>query len=207
MAVNLRIGIQHDLASGARGGQIGTWVSAFRQALPNCGFYIEPDYSAQMCADIARGTLDFGVVYTPHPHPDLYFASLGEVQYRLISSFRVRRVDIKPENYIRAAFSPAFDAAHAAIFPEMAGATLSSGQNAAMVGLLTSMGGAGFVLEDSAEALINSGEFFRVRRVDPITQPVYGVVPLRHRTSGMHKRLIQIVKDQITLRRPETPNA
>lgn len=203
MAVNLRIGIQHDLAD--RGGQIGNWVAAFRKALPDCGFYIEPDYSAQMCADIARGTLDFGVVYTPHPHPDLHFASLGEVFYRLISSKRVHRSDIQPDSYIRAAYSPAFDIAHAAMFPHLAGATLSSGQNAAVVGLLSSMGGAAFVLEDSAEAMLASGGFVGVRRVGAITQPVYGVVHLRHRTSGMHKRLIQIVKDQITARKPSEP--
>ncbi len=202
MAVNLRIGIQHDLASGERGGQIGQWVLAFRKALPDCGFYIEPDYSAQMCADIGKGTLDFGVVYTPHPHPDLHFATLGEVQYRLISSARIHRNDIQPESYIRAAYSPAFDMAHGAMFPHLAGATLSSGQNAAIVGLLSSMGGAAFVLEDSAEAMIASGHFVAVRRVAAISQPVYGVVHLRHRTSGMHKRLIQIVKDQITARKP-----
>lgn len=202
MAVNLRIGIQHDLASGERGGQIGQWVSAFRKALPDCGFYIEPDYSAQMCADIARGTLDFGVVYTPHPHPDLHFATLGDVSYRLISSTRIHRNDIRPDSYIRAAYSPAFDAAHAAMFPHLAGAPLASGQNAAVVGLLSSMGGAGFVLEDSADALIANAGFLPVRRVGVISQPVYGVVHLRHRTSGMHKRLIQIVKDQITSRKP-----
>lgn len=202
MAVNLRIGIQHDLASGERGGQIGLWVSAFRKALPDCGFYIEPDYSAQMCADIARGTLDFGVVYTPHPHPDLHFATLGDVSYRLISSTRIHRNDIRPDSYIRAAYSPAFDAAHAAMFPHLAGAPLASGQNAAVVGLLSSMGGAGFVLEDSADALIANAGFLPVRRVGVISQPVYGVVHLRHRTSGMHKRLIQIVKDQITSRKP-----
>lgn len=206
MAVNLRIGIQHDLASGERGGHIGNWVSAFRKALPDCGFYIEPDYSAQMCADIARGILDFGVVYTPHPQPDLHFATLGEVNYRLISATRIHRNDIRPESYIRAAYSPAFDAAHAAMFPHLAGATLSSGQNAAVVGLLSSMGGAAFVLEDSAEALIAGGNFVAVRRVAAISQPVYGVVHLRHRTSGMHKRLIQIVKDQINARKPTEPN-
>jgi thiol-disulfide isomerase/thioredoxin len=67
-----------------------------------------------MCADIARGILDFGVVYTPHPQPDLHFATLGEVNYRLISATRIHRNDIRPESYIRAAYSPAFDAAHAA---------------------------------------------------------------------------------------------
>jgi len=193
-ALHLRIGIQHDLATGERGQQIGTWIAAFRRAFPECGFYIEPDYSAQMCADIARGTLDFAVIYTPHTSADLHLASLGEVRYRLVSSQGTNRADLSSEDYIRAAFSPAFDTIHAATLPEMAVASLASGQNAAMVGLLTAMGGAGFVMEDSAEGLIASGRFSYVKDVQPISQPVFGVMHLRHRTSGMHKRLAQIVQ-------------
>lgn len=193
-ALHLRIGIQHDLATGARGQQIGTWIAAFRRAFPECGFYIEPDYSAQMCADIARGVLDFAVIYTPHIGPDLYIESLGEVRYQLISTSGARRADLSPETYIRAAYSPAFDASHAMVLPEMAGAALASGQNGAMVGLLTAMGGAGYVLADSAEALLAADpRFALLRDVPVITQAVYGVMHLRHRTSGMHKRLAQIV--------------
>ncbi len=193
-ALNLRIGIQHDLATGERGQHIGTWIAAFRKALPECGFYIEPDYSTQMCADIARGILDFAVIFTPQSHADLHIASIGEVTYRLVTSHGKRRADLSVDSYIRGAFAPAFDNIHAAILPEMAGASLASGQNAAMVGLLTAMGGAGFVMEDSAEALIATRRFQMVADVEAITQPVYGVVHLRHRTSGMHKRLAKIVQ-------------
>lgn len=193
-ALSLRIGIQHDLATGARGQQIGTWIAAFRRALPDCGFYIEPDYSAQMCQDIARGSLDFAVVYTPHTAADLHLVSVGEVRYRLVSSAGATRDTLDVDSYIRASFSPAFDAIHAASLPEMAGAALASGQNAAMEGMLTTMGGAGFVMEDSAQSLIATGKFVPVHDVAAITQPVYGVMHLRHRTSGMHKRLTQIVQ-------------
>jgi DNA-binding transcriptional LysR family regulator len=193
-ALNLRIGIQHDLATGERGQQIGNWIASFRKALPECGFYIEPDYSAQMCNDIARGILDFAVIFTPQSHADLHIASVGEVSYRLVSSSGNKRADLSADTYVRASFAPAFDSIHAAALPEMAGASLASGQNAAMFGLLTAMGGAGFVMEDSAEALIATGRFHMVKDVEPITQPVYGVVHLRHRTSGMHKRLTQIVQ-------------
>ncbi len=196
-ALHLRIGIQHDLSTGARGQQIGTWIAAFRRALPDCGFYIEPDYSAQMCHDIARGSLDFAVIYTPQTHADLHLVSVGETRYRLIASQANLRQNLIFDSYIRASFSPAFDAIHAASLPEMAGAALSSGQNAAMVGMLTAMGGAGFVMEDSAAALVADGTFHLVSDVPAITQPVYAVMHLRHRTSGMHKRLIKIVQRQM----------
>ncbi|MDZ7905528.1 MAG: LysR family transcriptional regulator [Cypionkella sp.] len=196
-ALTLRIGIQHDLATGARGQQIGTWIAAFRRALPDCAFYIEPDYSAQMCHDIARGSLDFAVIYTPQSHADLHLATVGEVRYRLVASTGDKRRELAADTYIRAAFSPAFDAAHSAALPEMVGAALASGQNAAMEGMLIAMGGAGFVSEDSARAMVAAHGFAYVRDVAPITQPVFGVMNLRHRTSGMHKRLTQIVQREL----------
>jgi len=197
-ALNLRIGIQQDLATGENGRQMGLWIAAFRKALPECAFYVEPDYSAQMCADIARGSLDFAVIYTPHAHADLHFLSLGEIRYRLISSQGTSRRDLAQDSYIRAAFSTAFDLAHSAALPEMAGAALASGQNTAMVGLLATMGGAGFVLEDSAADMVATGLFAHVTDVAPISQSIYGAVHLRHRTSGIHKRLIGIVQRKIS---------
>ena len=102
-AVSLRIGIQHDLAAG----RIGGWMGAFRKALPDCAFYIEPDYSIQMCQDVARGALDFAILFSPQPQPDLHFASVGEISYHLISSTGQRRADLRPDRYIRASYAPA----------------------------------------------------------------------------------------------------
>ena len=89
-ALTLRIGIQNDLAAG----QIGAWLANFRRALPDCGFYIEPDYSVQMCRDINLGVLDFAVLYSPQPLPDLHIVSMGEVRYRLVSAEGSRRADV-----------------------------------------------------------------------------------------------------------------
>jgi DNA-binding transcriptional LysR family regulator len=65
----IRLGIQNDLAAQ----HIGEWIADFRRALPDTAFYIEPDYSNQMCADVLTGILDFAVMYSPKPHPDLHF--------------------------------------------------------------------------------------------------------------------------------------
>ncbi len=188
-AVSLRIGIQHDLAAG----RIGGWVGAFRKSLPDCAFYIEPDYSMQMCQDIAKGALDFAIVYSPQPQPDLHFASVGEVSYRLISSGGSTRAALKPESYIRASYAAAFDAAHAQTLPEMSATPFASGQEAAVAALLQSMGGAAFVLQRTATALIETGKFAAVTDVDPITQPVYVVMHQRHRPQRMHRRLTKTV--------------
>ncbi len=89
-AVTLRIGIQNDLAAG----HIGDWIAGFRRALPETAFYIEPDYSAQMCADLGTGHLDFAVLYSPRAVPDLHFTSVGHVTYRLVSSDGTTRAQL-----------------------------------------------------------------------------------------------------------------
>jgi LysR family transcriptional regulator, flagellar master operon regulator len=193
-AITLRIGIQNDLAAG----QIGDWVSNFRRTLPECAFYIEPDYSVQMCRDLDRGALDFAVVYSPQPLPDLHIVSIGEVQYRLISSDGATKADVSPLRYIRGSYSAAFDAAHRQALPDHTAALLASGQNTAVSGLLTAMGGSAFVLEDTAQKLVAEGRFSMVADVAPIGQPIYAVMHQRHRTSRMHRRLTRIVAREIS---------
>ena len=193
-AITLRIGIQNDLAAG----QIGDWVQNFRRALPDCAFYIEPDYSLQMCRDLDRGALDFAVVYSPQSLPDLHIVSVGEVRYRLVSSEGATRDQVSPQRYIRGSYSAAFDTAHAQAMPDHTAALLASGQNAAVAGLLQSMGGSGFVLEDTAGRLISGGAFQMVGDVELIAQPIYCVMHQRHRTSRMHRRLTRIVAKEIS---------
>ena len=188
-AVSLRIGIQHDLAAG----RIAGWVGAFRKALNDCAFYIEPDYSVQMCEDVARGSLDYAIVYSPQAQPDLHFTSVGDVTYRLISSKGTKRAELVTSDYIRASYSPAFDASHSAALPEMSATPYASGQDSAVSGLLQAMGGAAFVLDRTAKQLIEPGKFAAVTDVEPISQPAYAVMHQRHRTQRMHKRLTKTV--------------
>lgn len=187
-AMILRIGIQHDIAAG----RIANWVWSFRKALTGFAFYVEPDYSIQMCDDVVRGVLDFALVYSPQPAPDLHFVSVGEMTYRLISSKGTTRAELNPGHYIRASYSPAFDVTHAALLPEMSATPMSSGQDAAVAGLLQGMGGAAFVLDSTAKALIESGKFAAVTDVEPIQQPAYAVMHQRHRTQRTYRRLVRI---------------
>lgn len=192
-AVNLRIGMQHDLA----GSHIGDWVSEFRQALPQAGFYLELDYSAQICADLVTGTMDVGVLFSPRALPDLHFESLGALRYRLVSTGAARRADLRPDTHIRAEFSPAFDLMARQALPELAETPLATGQNAAVEGLLAALGGSAFVREDSARAMVAEGRARIVTDVRPIDQPVYGAVHLRNRTAHLHRRLLGIVRHNL----------
>jgi DNA-binding transcriptional LysR family regulator len=77
-----RIGIQHDLL----GDSVADWVTVLQGAMPQTALYVEADYSAQMCADVASGALDLAIFYTPKPHPDLHFETLGEIAYVMVST-------------------------------------------------------------------------------------------------------------------------
>lgn len=185
----VRLGIQNDLAAQ----HIGEWVAEFRRALPDTAFYIEPDYSNQMCADLLTGVQDFAVMFAPKPHPDLHFTNVGEVPYRMISSDTDKRAELDPHRFIFAHFSAAFEAMHRQVTPELAGAPISVGQSATVASLLQAMGGAGYVLENTAAAMIAEGRFRHVVDAPVLRQPVFAATHLRHRITPLHRHLLRIV--------------
>ncbi len=188
-ALTLRIGIQNDLAAGF----VGELVADIRRTLPQAALYIEPDYSAQMCADLASGAQDFAVLFTPKPQPDLHFASVGELTYRLISSEARTRADISPASYISANFSPAFEQSHRSILPELVAAPWSVGQSATIAALLNALGGSGFVMAGMAASMVETGRFLYVEDIPPVGQPIFVAMHLRNRTARLYRRLVRSV--------------
>lgn len=189
----VRLGIQNDLAAV----YLGDWVAEFRQALPGTALYIEPDYSNQMCADLLTGTQDFAVMFSPKPHPDLHFETVGEVPYVMVSSETAALAEVRAESFIFAHFSPMFEAQHRATTPHLAGSLISVGQSGTVAALLTAMGGAGYVLEMTAESLTATGGFRRVADAPVLRQPIYAAVHIRHRISPIHRRLARIVRRRL----------
>ncbi len=196
-ALALRLGIQHDLA----GSHIGDWLTEFRKALPECAFYVELDYSAQMCADLVGGTLDFAVMFTPRPHPDLHFVPLGEVRYQMVSTEVAAIGEVSVERYILGNYAPVFAGAHRTALPHLEEAPVASGQNSAVAGLLASGGGTAYVTEESATALVQSGVVQRVEGAPILSQPVHAAMHLRHRTQRLQSLLLGIVKRRFSTRR------
>ena len=96
----VRIGIQNDLSAV----YLGDWAAGFRRAFADTAFYIEPDYSNQMCADLLTGTLDFAVMFAPKPHPDLHFETVGDVAYHMLSTETDRLASVDPASFIFRAF-------------------------------------------------------------------------------------------------------
>jgi DNA-binding transcriptional LysR family regulator len=189
-AMTLRLGLQNDLSAA----WLGDIIADFRRALPETAFYVEPDYSAQMCSDIVSGHSDFAVVFTPQPHPDIAFTTVGEIPYRMIASAAGRLADVALDRYILANISPAFAATHRQLLPALSVASLSVGQSSAVAGLLLAIGGAGYVIEGAAAQMVASGRFARVADAPVIRQPVHTAVHLRDRMSTLHRTLVARVR-------------
>ncbi|QXT38927.1 LysR family transcriptional regulator [Gymnodinialimonas ceratoperidinii] len=192
-AVMLRIGIQHDLIDN----HVADWLAALRQALPDCGFYVDGDYSTQMCRDLETGTLDLGVVFTPRPSPDLYFESMGDVGYRMVSDAPRRLAEVTPADYILPSFAPAFSQTHATLLPGLSLGSVSSGQAAAVRGLFLALGGSTYLPDEMAQALIAEGTAHPVPDAPPITQPVFTAMHLRNRHRAGYRRLAKVLRGRL----------
>jgi hypothetical protein len=146
-----------------------------------------------MCADLLTGILDFAVMFSPKPHPDLHFESVGDVTYRMISTETARLAEVTPARFVFAHFSPAFEEMHRQLTPDLATAAVSVGQSGSVVSLLTAMGGSGYVLEKTAADLVAGGRFMAVEDAPDLRQPVFAAIHIRHRTLPLHRRLTQLV--------------
>jgi len=74
---------------------------------------------------------------------------------------------------------------------------VSVGQSATVASLLAAMGGAGYVLDRTAEGMIASGRFMAVDDAPVLRQPVYAATHLRHRIAPLHRRLLRIVQRRL----------
>ncbi|MGB0438585.1 MAG: LysR family transcriptional regulator [Paracoccaceae bacterium] len=193
-AIMMRIGLQHDLA----GERIAQWVEALRSAIPDIALYVEADFSNQMCVDVMAGDLDLAMVFTPRIHPDLYFESLGEAAYRMVSTDPLHVDAVRAERYILPNYAPAFTRTHAELFPLLSAGPISSGQGAVVQGLLLAMGGATYLPTDTARQLLDEGRVMAVEGAPRITQPVYATTHLRNRHRRAYRRMIAVLRKHLT---------
>ncbi len=190
-AATMRIGIQHDLVDD----RFPDLIAQFRATLRDTAFFFEADYSVQMCTDLITGAADLAILFSPRSHPDLYFETIGEISYQMVSSDTGRLADVAPERYILANYSPAFAYTHVALHPGLTAVSLSIGQNAAMVAMLRALGGSAYVLSQHADALIADGAFRKVEDAPAITQTVFASVNMRNRHRSAFRRLVTILGD------------
>ncbi|MCU0832354.1 MAG: LysR family transcriptional regulator [Rhizobiaceae bacterium] len=199
-AAALRIGIQHDLVDD----RFPALIGRFRETLNDTALFFEADYSVQMCSDLIAGAADLGILFSPRAHPDLYFETVGEVAYHMVSSTAERLSAVSADSYILAKYSPAFSATHAALHPGLSFVSLSIGQSAAMSSMLGSLGGSAYVLRQNAEALVATGRFRPVADAAAITQTVFCGLHMRNRHRGAFRHLVGLLREHFAMPVPMT---
>lgn len=195
-AMTVRLGLQFDLAAG----DPARWVRRLRQLLPQAALYIEADYSGQMCRDLQSGTQDLALLFTPHPAPDLYFESLGELPYRMVAARGAglgRLAAITSETYVQNDLTPAFIRSHAALLPHLSKSPLATGQSSIVQGLVLALGVAGYVDERIAAGLIAAGSVEPVADAPILTQPIYAAIHHRNRHRAVWRKLIATMRQNL----------
>lgn len=192
-ARSLRIGVQMDIAPHA----IGRWVPSFRRAMPDTSFYLEPDHSVQMSADLLAGGLDIGVMFAPRHFPDLHNERVGDITYRMVSTESEILANVTPARYIYGNYTPAFDQAHRRLLPDHArSAPVACGQSSSVAALLLALGGSAYLLQETAAELVGAGRCRFVVDAEPIPQSVYLAVHIRHRHSQATQKILGIIRGE-----------
>lgn len=188
----MRIGIQTDLAAN----HIGEWVSQIRREFPDAAMNIELDYSSQMCRDILAGDMDCAIMFTPRHALDLHFEEIGASHYRMVSSYCSTLADLKSDQFYNANYAPVFSRAQREILQHDLVGPVTIGQNIAVCGLLQSLGGAAYVLIESAFDLVATGKFTFVKDAPEIEQPVYFCSHIRNRPARLQRRIAALAKER-----------
>ena len=185
----MRIGMQHDVAEAIA----GRFIKAVRAELPGTSIYLEADYSVQMNRDLGAGDLDLAVLYTPHHLPDLHYERLGDISYVLVSTGASTVSEIRPEDYIYANYSPAFDRVHRLALPQFSAAPVATGRNLILSELLSTLGGAAYVTRATADELSKRGVAQPVGDAPEIAQTVHAATNVRSRHAHQHRKLIAVL--------------
>ena len=188
----MRIGIQTDLAAN----HIGEWVLQIRREFPDAALNIELDYSSQMCRDILAGDMDCAVLFTPRQALDLHFEQIGAAHYQLVSSYCTKLEQLKPEQFHNANYAPLFARAQRDALSDGLIGPVTIGQNIAVCGLLQTLGGAAYVLAQSAKELVATSKFSMVEDAPTIEQPVYFCTHIRNRPARLQRRIAALAKER-----------
>ena len=191
-ALSMRIGIQTDLAAN----HIGEWVSQIKREFPDAPINIELDYSSQMCRDILSGDMDCAILFTPRQALDLHFEEIGTTRYRLISSYCSTLAAVTAATFHNANYAPLFARAQREALPDGLVGPVTVGQNIAICGLLQTLGGAAYVLAQSAAELVATDRFNYVSDAAIIEQPVYFCTHIRNRPARLQRRIAALAKQR-----------
>jgi len=147
-----------------------------------------------MIADITAGLGDVAVVYTPRFLPEIVYEQIFTEEFHLVSTLAISLRDIDLPTYIRVGYSPAFNAAHSELLPELSLGPLSVGLNALATDALQQQGGSAYLPQTSARELLSAGGFHIVPDAPVIAQPVHVAFHIRKKHDPTLREAVKILR-------------
>ncbi len=174
------------------------WAADLRRRHPRAMIYFEADYSQQMTADMSMGGLDIAVVYTPRYFADIYYETLFEEDFMLVSAPRRAALEsVRAEKYIRVHYSAAFDRRHMDLLPHLNDAPLAAGLGRIALDFILQEGGAAYLPSHTAMPLIRAKKLHPVKNAPRISHAVYAAIPNRRRHLPLVKDALALLKKRI----------
>jgi DNA-binding transcriptional LysR family regulator len=171
------------------------WVARIRAAMPDVAIHVEADYSPQMIADVLAGVSDVAVVYTPRFLPEIIYEELFTEEFRLVSAAASKMSALDPRSYIRVGYSPAFDAAHAELLPELSLGALSVGLDSLALDFMQRQGGSAYLPQACARELVECGSFRFVTDAPTVSQPVYVAFNIRKKHDATLRKALKLLRE------------
>lgn len=152
------------------------WLHEVRRNSPEIAVQAQYGFSDQLMQKLIDGSLDLGVMYTPHSRPGFEVEHLFDDELILIS--RSRRPPSRPgRDYVFVDWGPEFRADHALHFPELAGPGLFLDLGALSLAYVLKHGASAYFPRRLVGQHLVAETLHSNRAAPVFTYPVYAVYP------------------------------
>ncbi len=164
-------------------GLLPKWVGWMRRQARDVVIHSEIGFEEDLMRRLVEGTLDIGVMYTPHHSPGLQVEHLFDEMLVLVSS---RPDDAGPgDDYVLIEWGPGFHAQHAQAFPDLEYPPQIANIGWLGVQLILANGGSCFLPERMAAPLIEDGRLHVVAGSPRFRHPAYMVFPREYDNTAL----------------------
>ena len=150
------------------------WLVWMRHAAPQLALRAEVGLPEPLVNQVAQGTLDIAVVYTPQQKPGLRIERLIEDKLVLVTTSRRTR-EQRDADYVFVDWGPEFTAHHNIAFPELANAGTFVGLGPLGLRYILATGGFGYFRLNTVQPYLEEGHLHLVKGAAAIAYPAYAV--------------------------------
>jgi DNA-binding transcriptional LysR family regulator len=171
------------------------WVGRMRTQMPDVSIRSEIGFEEDLMRRLTEGTLDIGLMYTPHQQVGLQVEHLFDEVFVLVSSHPEQ--PWPDENYVYVDWGPGFYAAHSNNFPELERPALLANIGWLAIQLVLENGGSCFIPERMAKEITAHGRLGKVPNSPEFRLPAYVVYSSNSERSECEEA-VEILRHVIT---------